>query len=170
MKGSAVILLDAALLSILAMPIAVTYAAPMQKVTGGGIAVKSFPPYTFTAIFGFNVIQDKTGALKGHLDFSYVNLHEETEFTNTYDSTSITSLSVTGNTATFTGTAKFYSNNPGVEEFNGQIFKFEVTVTDGGEPGTQDTFFAAIYLLPAEILFEQFGTTSLTGGNIQVSI
>jgi hypothetical protein len=97
-------------------------------------------------------------------------LHEGTELTNTYDSTSITSLSVTGSTATFNGTARFYSNNPGVEEFNGQIFKFKILVTDGGEPGTQDTFFAAIYLLPAEILFEQFGTTSLTGGNIQVSI
>jgi hypothetical protein len=110
-------------------------------VTGGGeISV----PGGF-ANFGF-VAQSDSGGVSGQLEYQNharnLNVH----------STSITSLSVSGNSATFSGTCTK----------NGTPCTFTVNVQDNGEPGKgMDQFIISVSGEPTE------GGT-ITKGNIQV--
>jgi hypothetical protein len=82
-----------------------------------------------------------SGQLEYQNHASNVNVH----------SVSITALSVTGNSATFSGTCTK----------NDAPCTFTVTIQDNGEPGTSDKFTIAVSGEPVE------GGT-ITKGNIQV--
>jgi len=112
------------------------------KVTGGG----SVDVAGGIATFGFVVErQTLTGPISGKLQ--YVNHASGANVR----SVALTSLVVTGNSATFGGTC---TNN-------GAACTFTVDVTDNGEPGTADTFTISVSGGPTE------GGT-LRSGNIQV--
>jgi hypothetical protein len=112
-------------------------------VTGGG-EINETSPSGF-GNFGFNA-QTKGSGISGQLEYqnhaSNVNVH----------STSITSLCVTGNSATFSGTCT--KNNTSCT--------FKVEIQDNGEPGDGvDRFTISVNGGPAE-------GGVITKGNIQV--
>jgi len=105
------------------------------------------------ASFGFTVKKKKNGVVQGQLDFD--NLVTKLDV----DSISITSLVVSGNTATFSGTVRERrANGPSMGPYN-----FTVTVQDNGDPGKgRDTFRIQIS--------DPYGTNeggTLTQGNIE---
>jgi len=105
------------------------------------------------ATFGFTVKKKKNGVVQGQLDFD--NLVTKLDV----DSISITSLVVSGNTATFSGTVRERrANGPSMGPYN-----FTVTVQDNGDPGKgRDTFRIQIS--------DPYGTNeggTLTQGNIE---
>jgi len=105
------------------------------------------------ASFGFTVKKKKNGVVQGQLDFD--NLVTKLDV----DSISITSLVVSGNTATFSGTVRErMANGPSMGPYN-----FTVTVQDNGDPGKgRDTFRIQIS--------DPYGTNEggmLTQGNIE---
>jgi len=113
-----------------------------HKLTGGG----SVDASGGKATFGFIVQEQASGQLSGQVQ--YVNHASGAKV----QSVTITSLTVSGNTATFSGTC---SNN-------GAPCMFRVDVTDNGEPGKNDSF--TITLTPP-------GSTeggTLRSGNIQI--
>lgn len=114
------------------------------KVTGGG----TINVTGGTANFGFITHAESTsGPIAGNLQ--YVNKASGA----TVRSVSFTTLVISGNMATFSGTC---TNN-------GAPCTFEVTVKDDGEPGFTDTFTISINGGPPE------GTSStLRSGNIQI--
>jgi hypothetical protein len=117
-------------------------AISVGKVTGGG----TINVTGGIGNFGFIVqSQSATGPVTGDLQF---NNHASGDKVH---SVTFTSLTITGNTATFSGTCTD----------NGVPCTFTVNVTDNGEPGTNDSFTISISGGPA-----QGGT--LRSGNIQI--
>ena len=112
------------------------------KATGGGWIAASGKK----AHFGFEAERTGSSAATGHLTY------EDKAASLKVLSESITSLTVSGNRATFTGTCS-------VDKVPG--FTFTVEVVDNGESGSSDTF--RIRLSNG---YERSGT--LGGGNIQV--
>jgi len=113
-----------------------------NKATGGG----SIPIGGDRAHFGFNASRQGTAAPTGNLSYDDKGGHVKVL------SESITSLTVTGNRATFSGACS-------VNKVSG--FTFTVDVIDNGDPGSNDFF--RIRLSTA---YEKSGT--LSSGNIQV--
>lgn len=96
--------------------------------------------------FGFNVKRDTTnGPISGQLEY-----HNHATSSNVH-SVSITSLAISGNMATFSGTCTQ----------NGNPCTFTVTCEDNGEPGRTDKFTISVNGGAA-----QGGT--LDKGNIQI--
>jgi PKD repeat protein len=112
------------------------------KVTGGG----SIPSGGGEANFGFNVKKPLGGSPSGHLSYDDKGRRVKV------GSESVTSLSVSGNRATFGGACK-------VNKVSG--FTYTVEVVDNGEAGTTDTF-----LIRLSNGYEASGT--LTQGNIEI--
>jgi len=112
-----------------------------SSTTGGGWIPASGAKGTFGVHGGL----DSTGTPTGHLVYHDHGVDFRVE------STAITGASTTGCTTTITGTG------------NGGLVHFTVTVTDNGEPGTQDTF--QIDVLDAVPAYSAGGI--LGGGNIQ---
>jgi hypothetical protein len=112
------------------------------KVTGGG----TIPVGTKKANFGFNAQKEPNGTPRGQLQFTdHSNgdkVHSET----------IDNLVISGNTATFEGTAR-RNNVP--------CGRFKVTVQDNGSPGSADTF-------KIEGTCANRGPLTLSGGNIVI--
>ena len=112
-----------------------------ESVSGGGW----IPVGRDKATFGLNA-EREAGQVSGHVTYhdkaGKVKVHSE----------GITSLTVTGNHATFSGPCQ-------VNKASG--FTFTVDVVDNGEPGTNDIF--RIHLSNG---YEASGT--LGGGNIQI--
>jgi hypothetical protein len=116
--------------------------ATSGKVTGGGTVNVAGG----IANFGFIVqAQSSTGQISG--DLQYVNHASGAKV----HSLTFTTLVISGNTATFSGTC---TNN-------GAPCTFSVMVQDNGEPGTNDVFTISINGGPPE------GGT-LRSGNIQI--
>ena len=122
-------------------------AARAVKVTGSGEVAVYNPDGV--ASFGFNVKRDSVdGAPSGQLN--YYNHARNL----TVQSTSITSLNVSGTTATFSGTCTK----------NGAPCTFTVTAEDNGEPGKGiDRFTIAVSDEPLE-----GGPGPITSGNVQI--
>jgi hypothetical protein len=112
------------------------------KVTGGGTINVTGGIGNFSFIVQS---QSTTGPVTGDLQF---NNHASGD---TVQSVTFTSLTISGNTATFSG----------ICTNNGVPCTFTVNVTDNGEPGTNDSFTISISGGPA-----QGGT--LRSGNIQI--
>ncbi len=116
------------------------------KVTGGGEINVSNP--NGTANFGFNVKRDVTGPASGQLEYYNhargLNVH----------SVSIDSLSIQGNSATFSGTCTK----------NGAACNFTATVEDNGEPGAGvDRFRISVSGEPVE-----GASQPIARGNVQI--
>ncbi|MBI4168864.1 MAG: cadherin-like domain-containing protein [Acidobacteria bacterium] len=113
-----------------------------QKATGGGWISSG----NSRANFGFNATRSLAGQTSGHLTYDDKGAKVKVM------SESISSLVLTGNKATFSGSCT-------VNKKSG--FTFTVEVTDEGEPGTSDTFTIR--------LSNGYATGgTLGGGNIQI--
>jgi hypothetical protein len=121
--------------------------AGLVSSTNGGGTIPS--PLGGNAHFSLSVRLDDEGHISGHL--SYI----DTALDFSIHSTSITAYVPSGNEATFLGQDESASA------------VFEVTVTDGGNPGTSDTFTIAISgpTVPSGF-YANAGT--LSSGNIHV--
>ncbi|PYQ13572.1 MAG: hypothetical protein DMH00_04045, partial [Acidobacteria bacterium] len=117
-------------------------AATQQKVSGGGW----IPQAGGRANFGFNVTKQGISAPTGHLNYDDKAGHMKVM------AESITSLTIVGNSARFSGTCS-------VNKVSG--FNFTVDVVDNGEPGSDDTFHIQL-----GNGYQAGGT--LGGGNIKI--
>ncbi len=113
--------------------------APGKATGGGSISVPGG-----TANFGFVVQRQAPGGpVIGQFEYNGKGLNVH--------SVAITTLTIAGNTATFSGTCVR----------NGQPCTFTVTVTDNGEPGSNDKFTLVVS-------GQTLASGTLRGGNIQV--
>ena len=127
----------------------VTVAAANAKITGGGWISQG----TGRTSFGFNVISDVTG-LHGQLQ---VRPHGNK---SRFHSTSVLTLTSSGNTGTWTGTGKWNGVNG---------YTFSVTVADNGTSGKKGDTISIVIKSPTNVtVFTSSGPQPLKGGNIVV--
>ena len=113
------------------------------KITAGGSIAANV---SSKANFGLTAKVNASGAPSGHLTY------QDHAQNRTVQSTSISSVVVSGNCATVRGTAKVNGSGS---------FGFEVQVCDNGEPGNTDTFSISM-----SDGYNNSGT--LGGGNVQL--
>jgi hypothetical protein len=127
----------------------VTVQAANAKITGGGFVAQG----TGNTNFGFNVISDVTG-LHGQLQI------RSKAGKNRFHSTTILTLSTSGNTGTWTGTGRWNGTDG---------YTFTISVVDNGSSGKKGDTISIEIKSPTNVtVFTTSGAIPLKGGNITV--
>jgi hypothetical protein len=127
----------------------VTVEAANAKITGGGFVAQG----TGNTYFGFNVISDVTG-LHGQLQI------RSKAGKNRFHSTTVLTLSTSGNTGTWTGTGRWNGTDG---------YTFIISVVDNGSSGKKSGDTISIQINNGSTtVFTTSGAQPLRGGNITV--
>lgn len=135
---------------ILLLAGSVTAVACIGKITGGGFIPSILCDKSGKANYGFVVMHNDIGPIKGSLEFqdNKLNLH----------STEITGFNVLSKTdAVFAGYAR-------VNNVDG--YRFWAHVSDNGEPGVDDYFEIEIWNPSGNLIYDNGNIRD--GGNIQI--
>lgn len=127
----------------------VTVQAANAKITGGGWVAQG----TGNTNFGFNVIPDVTG-LHGQLQI------RSKAGKSRFHSTTVLTLSTSGNTGTWTGTGRWNGTDG---------YTFTISVVDNGSSGKKGDTISIVIKSPTNVtVFTTSGAQPLKGGNITV--
>jgi hypothetical protein len=127
----------------------VTVESAAAKITGGGFVAQTVG----NTNFGFNVITDVTG-LHGQLQI------QSKAGKNRFHSTTVLTLSTSGNTGTWTGTGRWNGTDG---------YTFSISVVDNGSSGKKGDTISIVIKSPTNAtVFTTGGPLPLKGGNITV--